>query len=234
VDFFEALGERVGRAWRQAAYDELAFPEIATSMLAESRFAERVTLGDIVDWTATTARIPHQIDLDSEFGQPPLSVYAEERFFIQVIFWRDGTTAVHQHAFSGAFGVLAGGSIHSEYEWVPRRRVNAHLHFGDIERTELELLAAGDVRPIASGRRLIHSLFHLDRPSISVVVRTAQDADTGPQYTYWRPHCSRAAQRLRLLRRDPVVVRRRAGCQLGGQRGRLLGGHPFGQQRRVP
>src|SRR5688572_18357383 len=203
-------------------------------MLAESRFAERVTLGDIVDWTATTDRIPHQIDLDSEFGQPPLSVYAEERFFIQVIFWRDGTTAVHQHAFSGAFGVLAGGSIHSEYEWVPRRRVNAHLHFGDIERTKLELLAAGDVRPIASGRRLIHSLFHLDRPSISVVVRTAQDADTGPQYTYWRPHCSRAAQRLRLLRRDPVVVRRRAGCQLGGQRGRLLGGHPFGQQRRVP
>ena len=39
MEFFEALGQRVGRAWRQAAYDELAFPEIAVSMLAESRFA---------------------------------------------------------------------------------------------------------------------------------------------------------------------------------------------------
>jgi hypothetical protein len=203
VEFFEALGQRVGRAWRQAAYDELAFPEIAVSMLAESRFAERVTLDDIVHWTVRTDRIPHQIDLGAEFGQPPLSVYAEERFLIQVIFWLDGTTAIHQHAFSGAFGVLAGGSIHSEYDWVLRRRVNAHMQFGDIERTKLESLSAGDVRPIISGRRLIHSLFHLDRPSVSVVVRTGEDADTGPQYKYWRPHVAVDASF-----REPLLTRR--------------------------
>jgi hypothetical protein len=172
-------------------------------MLVESRFAERLALDDIVRWIATTNRIPPQLDLEAEFGQPPVSVYAEERFLVQVIFWCDGTTAIHQHAFSGAFGVLAGGSIHSEYTWKPRQRVNARLQFGDLERTTLELLSAGDVRPIVSGRRLIHALFHLDRPSVSVVVRTVQDADAGPPYTYSRPHLA-----LDPSSRDALLTRR--------------------------
>ena len=37
-----------------------------------------------------------------------------------------------------------------------------------------------------AGRKLIHLLFHLDRPSVSIVVRTVADPDAGPQFDYSR------------------------------------------------
>src|ERR1019366_9823901 len=49
-----------------------------------------------------------------------------------------------------------------------------------------EWLTRGDVRPILPGSGLVHALFHLDRPSVSVVVRTPSDALAGPQYSYSR------------------------------------------------
>src|SRR5262249_42734979 len=47
------------------------------------------------------------------------------------------------------------------------------------------------------------SLFHLDRPSISVVVRTGNDADAGPQYAYRRPHLA-----FDPFFREPLLTRR--------------------------
>jgi hypothetical protein len=43
------------------------------------------------------------------------------------------------------------------------------------------------VRPIARGAALIHSLFHLEVPSVTVVVRTCDDPEAGPEYTYYIP-----------------------------------------------
>ena len=42
--------------------------------------------------------------------------------------------------------------------------------------------------PIVSGQQDIHSLFHLDSPSATVVVRTQHDPGTGPQLNYLPPH----------------------------------------------
>jgi hypothetical protein len=42
-------------------------------------------------------------------------VYAGRRFYVEVVFWAEGTTAIHQHSFSGAFQVLVGSSIHTLY-----------------------------------------------------------------------------------------------------------------------
>lgn len=41
--------------------------------------------------------------------------------------------------------------------------------------------------PIASGRECIHSLFHLDTPSVTVVIRTHHDPVTGSQFNYLPP-----------------------------------------------
>ena len=54
--------------------------------------------------------------------------------------------------------------------------------------TRIELLEMGRTVPIISGRKCIHSLFHLDTPSITVVVRTQHDPGTGPQFNYLPPH----------------------------------------------
>ena len=124
----------------------------------------------------------------SPFGEPPLTVFSTERMYIEVLTWLDGTTAVHQHGFSGAFGVLAGSSVQTRYAWAEERRVNTRFKLGTLVPESVEALHVGDVRPIHGGAALIHSVFHLERPSATVVVRDMGDKRHSPQYVYMPPH----------------------------------------------
>ena len=115
--------------------------------------------------------------------------YNHSRFYIQLLFWLDGTTDIHQHEFSGAFHVMAGSSIHAHYEFENAQSVTPHLRVGDLRMKQIELLETGRTVPIVSGQHCIHSLFHLDTPSITVAsVRTQHDPGTGPQFNYLPPH----------------------------------------------
>jgi len=124
----------------------------------------------------------------SAFGQPEIVVFDTPRFYIQMLFWLDGTTDIHQHTFSGAFHVLVGSSLHSVYEFRNPESVSAHLRVGDLELRETRLLEQGQTVEIRSGENFIHSLFHLDTPSVTVVIRTHNDPGTEPQFTYLPPH----------------------------------------------
>ena len=56
------------------------------------------------------------------------------------------------------------------------RSFDGHFVMGRLRVITTALHAAGDVTPIRSGPGgLIHALFHLDRPSVSIVVRTYHD-----------------------------------------------------------
>jgi hypothetical protein len=125
---------------------------------------------------------------DSPFGEPEIVAYSHPRFYIQLLFWLDGTTAIHQHEFSGAFHVMHGSSIHAHYLFEKARTVTPYLRVGDVKMKKIELLDTGRTVPIISGPQAIHSLFHLDSPSVTVVVRTQHDPGTGPQFNYLPPH----------------------------------------------
>jgi hypothetical protein len=140
----------------------------------------------IIDWLGRTQKLPAQYT--KEFGQPPINVYVAEDFYIQVLFWLDATTAIHEHSFAGAFGVLKGSSLHSRYEFTPRKELATGLRLGDVKFLSSELLQQGNVRPIQSGNRMIHSLFHLDEPSVSLVVRTMVIPGPEPQYSFIKPY----------------------------------------------
>ena len=168
---FEALGRRVHDEWRLVDFESRRLAAIAYEALRDARLHERVTWDGLVDWVAESPLLPTQHDLSMEFGQPPLVVYAEPRFYIEALFWTTGTTAIHQHGFSGAFTVLTGSSVQTEYAFHVRERVNAHMVLGDLEFLRATVLRRGDVQPIHSGSDLIHSVFHLETPSVTVVVR---------------------------------------------------------------
>jgi hypothetical protein len=51
-----------------------------------------------------------------------------------------------------------------------------------------ELLKLGDVKEIRAGRQYIHSLFHLDQPSATIVVRTEKSPLHLPQFSYHKPY----------------------------------------------
>ena len=184
--FFAELGRSVAARWKAVNFSPSAFPSIAQAALVERPPSEHVDMSALVrDFLFEDAQ-PFQTL--SGFGQPELVVYDDPRFYIQLLFWMDGTTDIHQHMFSGAFHVLGGSSIHSQFVFEAAATVSAHLRVGNLRMSHTELLEAGRTVPIVGGREFIHALFHLETPSLTVVVRTHNDPGVGPQFTYLPPH----------------------------------------------
>ncbi len=120
--------------------------------------------------------------------QPPLTLYRHPLFKIGAFFWReDEHTPIHQHCVSGAFHHLCGASLHCLYRFKLRDRINSRLLIGDLHLRSIECLMEGDSRPIENGDRTIHATFHLNCPTVTVVIQTHLDPETLPQYSYWKP-----------------------------------------------
>ncbi len=184
--FFKELGRTVLERWKRENFSLAKFPGIARVALEERPPAEHVDVAAFVREFLLNDEQPMQTQ--SGFGQPELVAYEHSRFYIQILFWLDGTTAIHQHEFSGAFHVMSGSSIHADFEFVNAQSVTSHFRVGDVRMKKIELLETGRTVPIISGHRNIHSLFHLDTPSVTVVVRTQNDPGMSPQFNYLPPH----------------------------------------------
>jgi hypothetical protein len=215
VQFFQDLGRQIESRWRAASYSEQAFPEIAARALSETDPQAHVSHLEIVRWVLAESALPHQADLLASFGDPPITLHHGSRFHVDAYFWVDGTTDIHQHGFSGAFQVLAGSSLHGRYRFACRKRINEHFLAGALSLEAAEHLRPGDVRPILPGPEGIHSLFHLERPSVTIVVRTPETPSAQPQFSYlppslaWDPHhhdprTTRIVQAVSLLLRAGV------------------------------
>ncbi|HSO34517.1 MAG TPA: hypothetical protein VLT33_18410 [Labilithrix sp.] len=184
---FRDLGDRIHAAWARCHFDEARFSGIAVEAIRE---ADPRALFDhdevLAEWLFGPGALEHS--RNAEFGEPPITVYSSSRFMIEILHWLDGTPSIHQHGWSGAFCVLEGSSLHSTFAFEPAHRITSSLRVGELELERAELLRAGDCRAIRAGGELIHSVFHLDRPSISLVVRTYQERDQLPQWSYVKPY----------------------------------------------
>ena len=187
ISYFQRLGKKIERAWLQCSYSEESFSQLALDTLEQDPPGQHVEVKDIVDWLFGSNQWflqPSQRDL---FGEPPVMLFQAPRFFIEALFWFSGTTDIHEHAFSGAFAVLAGSSVHSHWRFERERVVSSRMLCGQLERVATEILHPGDMRPIYSGDRLIHQLFHVEVPSVTIVIRTYVDRNHLPQYKYRPP-----------------------------------------------
>ncbi|MDB4961953.1 MAG: hypothetical protein JWP01_1952 [Myxococcales bacterium] len=184
-DYFADLGERIEARWRARDYADAALPPIAEEELLRRPPHEHVSPWELAQVGRNPGRMLEQGS--PGFGQPPLAVWGSGRMYIEVLYWLQSTTAIHQHTFSGAFAVLEGSSLHTQYRFRPEHKVSDYLHIGKLTWSSSELLPRGSVRPIKSGSPFIHALFHLDHPSVSVVVRNYEDADAPPQLGYLPP-----------------------------------------------
>ena len=190
---FTMLGEEIRAEFKSRNFDEKALPDLAAGALARANLKIDFRPDQLAEFLIAT-NIEQR---PSQFSNLPLVVYCSDEFYIELLIWTEGTTLIHQHGFSGAFRVLVGSSFHSVYEFNERERISSRLLLGDTRLKGAELLRAGDVRPIHSGRSgLAHRLFHLDRPSVTVVVRNSSEPWAHPQYAFEPPHVAYAKSEL--------------------------------------
>jgi hypothetical protein len=187
IPYFQKLGERIERAWLKLSYDDDLFPRLALDELERDPPSARVEAAEIIDWLFGPTQAVSQPAGRDLFGEPPVMLFQAPRFYVEALFWLSGTTVIHQHCFSGAFSVLAGSSVHSHWRFAQQRAINSRMSYGSLERVSTEILRPGATRPIHAGDRLIHQLFHLELPSVTVVVRTCHDDRRRPQYHYVLP-----------------------------------------------
>jgi len=203
MEDFQKLGAVVESRWKAENYSEQLFPEIAAQALRESDLPGRVDPWEIIRWVHAAGSLPQQYDVEGRFGNPPITLFSGPRFYIDVYYWLDGTTSIHQHAFTGAFQVLLGSSIHSRYSFREDKIINEHFSAGELALEEVQLLKLKDVRMIQAGRNFIHSLFHLDRPSATITIRTESTPSAALQYDYRKPHFA-----LNPFFKNPVMIKK--------------------------
>jgi len=203
MEKFQRLGELIENRWKAEDYSEQLFPEIAAQALIEADLPAQVDPWEIIRWVQSAVTLPHQQDIDGRFGNPPITLFSGPRFYIDIYYWLDGTTTVHQHSFTGAFQVLLGSSIHSRYSFREDKIINEHFTVGELSLDEVQLLKLKDVRTIRAGRDFIHSLFHLDRPSATITVRTEYTPSAALQYDYRKPYFAQNP-----YFRNPVMIKK--------------------------
>lgn len=182
-----ALGDEVEARWCGENYSEEPFPSLAAATLRDAALPSTLSLGDLLLWSLDTNRLPMQRDLRSRFGDPAITLYAGPRFCVEMYAWFEGTTALHQHSFAGAFQVLEGASIHGHYRFDTTRQVSPYFRFGQLALQGCDLLEEGTVQEIRPGSAYIHRLYHLDHPSATLVIRTLTSPGHQPQFSYLPP-----------------------------------------------
>ena len=188
LDYFRQLGDLVDQRWTAQGRRAAPLADIATTALSDLPTPDGLTPEVVLGLLTAGADLPKQRASSDIFGQPPAVMYRSENFEIQAITWMEGTTSTHQHGFDGAFRVVYGSSLHVGYAFDQQESMaEGHLVTGRLEMIEPEILWPGDVRPIVAGPDFIHSLFHLERPSMTIVVRNGSSGLPFPQYDYRLP-----------------------------------------------
>lgn len=173
-----ALGAHIESEWVRCNRDEETFPTIAESCLREWDGSDGFDARIAAECCLRDPSLTRQVD--SHFSDLTLVPYEGTECLIQVLVWMDGAMDIHYHSFSGAFRLLEGSSIHSRYQFEVCRRINSHMSTGTVRLGDVELLRRGDTRAIRAGD-VAHCLFHLDRPSVTLVVRTRHEPWAAPQ-----------------------------------------------------
>lgn len=213
--YFDELGRAVDSRWSAAGRRNEQLTEIATKALEEVPVPDTLDAVTVLDRLARDDALPKQRKVTDQFGQPPTVLYLSSGLEVQALTWIEGSTSIHQHGFDGGFRVLQGSSLHVEYDFDQSEELgDGHLLAGTLRMRSSEVLTAGDVRPIPAGPEFIHSLFHLERPSVTIVVRNVSSNLPFPQYDYRHPGLGidiqakdeRLSMRLRGLRSMETVA----------------------------
>lgn len=204
-----ALGVEIGSRWDGAGRDPGLFPAIAQAAMSAARLADGFMLNELVHRVVTGEVSPLRIG--GTFSDLPLVFYDDGVFRIELLLWADCSTQIHDHGFGGAFSVLCGESLHTEFAFSDARRFGSAYSEGSLEVRAMGLMRAGDVARIDPAPAFVHSAIHLSRPCATVVARTNGNPGTTRPRNFYKPgvaiSCEADEAAARLARATAILQR---------------------------
>jgi hypothetical protein len=186
MNIFEVLSREVEQAWAAAGQKLEVFPEIATRALENFKYdlSQEQLDEALAEWFLKTDKIPNQINVHNTFGQPPITIFNNSKFVVDIYIWLDFDTSIHSHGFRGAFRVLHGKSLHEKFTLKTLEEISADVMITDLGVPEMNLLYPGDVHTILPGKELTHRVVHLENPTVTLCVKTINEPTTH-QWNYF-------------------------------------------------
>jgi hypothetical protein len=177
MNLFESLAQKVETAWGLNGHSLESFPEIATRALREFEYGmDQAALEQtLAEWFQQTRPLPPQINVHNTFGQPPITIFNNHKFVVDIYFWLTADTSIHSHGFRGAFRVLHGRSLHEEFTVKTLQEFAPDVHLTDLGIPQKTFLTAGDTMPILPGKDLTHRVVHLEKPTVTLCVKTINE-----------------------------------------------------------
>src|SRR5258708_5076218 len=101
MEHVRSLLKRVDRESKRTKSKLDAFPDLATRLLTEFEYdwsQERLDQ-ELAPWFLKSAPLPEQVSLHNPFGQPPITIYNDGAFVVDLYLWVAADTSVHSHGF---------------------------------------------------------------------------------------------------------------------------------------
>lgn len=176
---FDDLGQQMESAWQKTGNDLERFPALATGLLENFNYKLSKEQLDqtLAEWFLQGRNLPEQINVHNTFGQPPITIFNNGKFVVDIYIWLTFDTSIHSHGFRGAFRVLHGKSLHETFNAKILEQIAPDVAITELGEPELALLEAGSVRTILPGRELTHRVIHLENPTVTLCVKTINESD---------------------------------------------------------
>lgn len=186
LDDMRNFGDALFDAYQEKDLDHHAFPDLALAAIERTDLLSQLTQDGLQQIVTHARELPRQRSSSAAFGDPPVTLYnaPQESFYIEALYHTTASMAIHDHAFSGAFAVVSGECAHQIYDFFSDDSPGS-LMVGELRPRPAQRLSAGVVHPIVNGMRFIHRNVHLDKPTITVVIRTVWDRIH--QHSYYYP-----------------------------------------------
>ncbi len=135
---------------------------------------------DLSQWILSN-KLCDQLNVYNNFGQPPVTLFNNGSFVIDLYFWLHSDTSIHTHSFKGAFKVLFGESQQEVFEINKQRDFLGDIRFNHFKVVKREILKTSDCQMITQGDDFCHRVTHLDSPTVTLCIRTINNREI-PQW----------------------------------------------------
>jgi hypothetical protein len=159
--------------WVSSKNDVDSFPQISQRLL-QSLDLKTLLEDDFLKELLKT-ELPEQYYKKNDFSNFPLCISREQDVFVDLYFWKDVNTNIHNHHFIGAFGVLEGEVIQTKFNFTNENQVAQGVWMGDCQATSSDTLKPGDTQGIFLGDDFIHQSLHFHHKkahTVTICLRT--------------------------------------------------------------
>jgi hypothetical protein len=148
------------------------FSHLATRILENSNIHESFD-DDVIHKIFSLKTLPKQNYGLNNFSDTPFTLFRNDRFFLDIYFWRLSDTDIHSHHFTGAFKMLKGSQQQLELGFKKNKTLYPFLEQGTIKVKSNKSILVGETQSILLGNDFIHQTFHdATKLTVNLCLRT--------------------------------------------------------------